>query len=166
MKEVTASAPGKVTLFGEHAVVYGYPAIVTSIGKRVYVTAKVREDSAVRIVAKDLRTPGLIVTYREGSVEVSTDHGRSLLAVAYLNKAIELTSRKIGKFRGVDLIVESEMPVGAGLGTSAAVSVATVAAYSKLLGTELSRDEIADLAWSVEREVQGLASPMDTSIST
>ncbi len=166
MRKVIASAPGKVTLFGEHAVVYGYPAIVASIGKRVYVTAREREDSVVRIFAKDLRTPGLVVTYKEGSVEVSTDHGKSLLAVSYLNKAVELTSARVGKFRGVDLIVESEMPVGAGLGTSAAVSVATVAAYSKLLGTNLRKDDIADIAWNVEREVQGLASPMDTSIST
>ncbi|MCC6010683.1 MAG: hypothetical protein LM588_06845, partial [Fervidicoccaceae archaeon] len=33
---VTASAPGKITLFGEHAVVYGYPALVVAINKRIY----------------------------------------------------------------------------------------------------------------------------------
>ncbi|MEM2376165.1 MAG: galactokinase family protein, partial [Sulfolobales archaeon] len=39
-KKVTASAPGKVTLFGEHAVVYGEPALVMSINKRIYVTVE------------------------------------------------------------------------------------------------------------------------------
>jgi len=42
MPKVIASAPGKVTLFGEHAIVYGYPAIVTSIDRRVYVTSEPR----------------------------------------------------------------------------------------------------------------------------
>ena len=58
------------------------------------------------------------------------------------------------------------MPVGAGLGTSAAVSVATVAAYSLALGHKLRPEEIARLGWKTELEVQGSASPMDTSIAT
>jgi mevalonate kinase len=163
---VTVSAPGKVTLFGEHAIVYGYPAIVASINRRVYVTASPRNDSSIKIIAKDLRTPGLIITYKDGGVEVTTDYERSLSAMAYLNKSVELTSKYVGRFKGVDLIVSSEMPVGAGLGTSAAVSVATVYAYSRILGYELTKEEIAKIAWNVEKEVQGIASPMDTSIST
>lgn len=166
LPKVLASAPGKVTLFGEHAIVYGYPAIVTSIGKRVYVTAEPRNDEAVRIAALDLRVPGVIVTYKGEEVIIGTDYGQTLSAVAYLNKAVELTAKHIGVKRGVNLTVRSEMPVGAGLGTSAAVSVATVAAYAACMGYELTREEIADLGWAVEKAVQGLASPMDTSIAT
>ncbi len=163
---ITVSAPGKVTLFGEHAIVYGYPAIVASINSRVYVTATPRSDSSVKIIARDLKTPGLIINYKDGKIEVTTDYEKSLSAIAYLNKSVELTSKYIGRFKGVNLVVSSEMPVGAGLGTSAAVSVATVYAYSRILGYELSKEEIARIAWDVEKEVQGIASPMDTSIST
>ncbi len=161
-----ASAPGKVTLFGEHAVVYGEPAIVASIGKRVYVEAEPREDGVVRIMAKDLRVPGVVITYKPSEVVIETDYGLSMSATAYLNKAIEITSKYLGSKVGVNLLVRSEMPVGAGLGTSAAVSVATVAAYAWSAGHELRLDEIARLGWEVEKSVQGIASPMDTSIAT
>ncbi len=161
-----ASAPGKVTLFGEHAIVYGYPAIVTAIGRRVWVTAESRRDDAVVIAALDLRVPGVVVTYRGNDVIIGTDYGKTLSAVAYLRKAIEITSDYLGARGGVNLTVRSEMPVGAGLGTSAAVSVATIAAYSKVLGYELRRDEIAKLGWEVEKAVQGIASPMDTAIAS
>jgi len=161
-----ASAPGKVTLFGEHAVVYGYPAIVASIDKRIYVSAELREDYKIRINAQDLRTSGVIVSISNGEIQVTTDYGKTLSAIGYLGKAIELTSEYLGVRKGVSLEVRSEMPVGAGLGTSAAVSVATIAAYSACLGYELSKDEIARLGWEVEKNVQGIASPMDTSIAT
>ncbi len=164
--KVVASAPGKVTLFGEHAVVYGQPAIVTSISKRVYVYAEARSDGVIKIEAKDLRVPGVIVTYREGEVTVETEYGLVLPAISYLNKAIELTSSYLGSRHGVNLVVRSEMPVGAGLGTSAAVAVATVAAYAYSGGYELPKEEIARLGWEVEKAVQGVASPMDTSIAT
>jgi len=164
--KVVASAPGKVTLFGEHAIVYGYPAIVTAIGRRVWVTAESRSDDAVVIAALDLRVPGVVVTYRGSEVIIGTDYGKTLSAVAYLRKAIEVTSDYLGARGGVNLTVRSEMPVGAGLGTSAAVSVATIAAYSKTLGYELGKDEIARLGWEVEKAVQGIASPMDTSIAS
>ncbi len=163
---VYVSAPGKVTLFGEHAVVYGQPAIVASIDKRVHVYAEPRSDNAVTIEARDLRVPGVRVTYREGEVTVETDYGLVLPAISYLNKAVEITSKYLGSRHGVRLVVQSEMPVGAGLGTSAAVAVATVAAYAYSGGYELSKDEIAGLGWEVERAVQGIASPMDTSIVT
>ncbi|MDW8011037.1 MAG: mevalonate kinase [Sulfolobales archaeon] len=163
---VYASAPGKVTLFGEHAVVYGQPAIVASIDRRINVYAEPRSDKVVTIEARDLRVPGVIVTYKEGEVTVETEYGLVLPAISYLNKAIEITSRYLDSKHGVKLVVRSEMPVGAGLGTSAAVAVATVAAYAYSGGYELSKDEIARLGWEVEKAVQGIASPMDTSITT
>jgi mevalonate kinase len=130
------------------------------------VKAILRQDKAVRISALDLKVPGLIVTYTPEEVLIETDYGESLSAVAYLNKAIQIVSKYLDTFKGVDIEVKSEMPVGAGLGTSAAVSVATVAAYSYAMGYELTKKEIAKLGWQVEKEVQGIASPMDTAIST
>ncbi len=164
--KVTASAPGKVTLFGEHAVVYGEPALVASIGKRVYVTTELRDDDHVRIVASDLQVPGLTVTFTGEELIVETDYGRTISAVAYLKTAIDVVSKYLGVFKGANIVVRSEMPVGAGLGTSAAVAVATILSYSTALGYALKKEEVARLGWEVEKLVQGAASPMDTSITT
>ncbi len=166
MKRVTASAPGKVTLFGEHAVVYGEPALVMSIGRRVYVSAELRGDSNVRIAASDLQLPGVTVTFAGNELVVETDYGRTLSAVAYLRSAVDIVSNYLNVFRGVNLFVRSEMPVGAGLGTSAAVAVATILAYANVLGYDLRKEELAKIGWEVEKSVQGTASPMDTSITT
>ena len=163
---VTASAPGKITLFGEHAVVYGYPALVVAINKRIYAIAELRSDDVVKISAKDLRVPGIVVSYVGNEVVLETDYGAVLPAIAYINKAIEITSEYLGVKRGVNIEIKSEMPVGAGLGTSAAVAVSTIAAYAAVNGYELKAEEIADLGWKVERAVQGIASPMDTSITS
>lgn len=165
-KKVTASAPGKVTLFGEHAVVYGEPALVMSINKRIYVTVELRSDNNVKIVASDLQLPGVAVTFAGDELVIETDYGKTLSAIAYLRSAIDVVSKQLGVFKGVNVYVRSEMPVGAGLGTSAAVTVATVLAYSKMLGYDLEKKEIARLGWEVEKSVQGVASPMDTSITT
>jgi len=165
--KVVASAPGKITLYGEHAVVYGEPALVASIDKRVYVTCIPRSDKKYRISALNLQVPGIIVTYsKEGEIILETDYGKVLSAISYVNEGLKIVSEYIGEYKGADVIVESTMPVGAGLGTSAAVTVATIAAYAKALGHDLKKEEIAKLAWQTEKKVQGLASPMDTTIST
>ena len=165
MLEVIASAPGKVTLFGEHAVVYGYPAIVAAINCRTYVRARLRNDKLIRIIAKDLVTPGVHIELGS-DVHVSTTREEALKLASYVLKAVEVTSNYLNTKKGVDLEVWSEMPVGAGLGTSAAVSVATIVAYSTVVGCKLRKEEIARLGWKVEKEVQGAASPMDTSAVT
>lgn len=166
-ERVVASAPGKITLYGEHAVVYGEPAIVTSIDRRVYATCTPRNDGKVRISALNLEVPGVVLTYSdEGEVILETDYGRVLSVVSYIREGIRIASDYIGERRGADITIESTMPVGAGLGTSAAVTVATIAAFCKAMGHELDRREIAELAWKTEKTVQGAASPMDSTIST
>jgi len=165
---VTVSVPGKVSLFGEHAVVYGEPALVAAIGKRLTVSVEGRSDRLIKISAMDLQVPGVVLTFSEESPEliVETDYGKIVGAVGYVRKAIEIASECLGKRGGVNVTIRSEMPVGAGLGTSAAVAVGTVAAYALLMEEELPLGEIARLAHQTELAVQGLASPMDTSVAT
>ncbi|MCS7097704.1 MAG: mevalonate kinase [Candidatus Methanomethyliaceae archaeon] len=162
--KVTFSAPGKITIFGEHAVVYGRPAIVGSIDKRIYVTMERRNDNCIKILAEDLSFKGLSIKIGD-RIEVEAND-RILEALKYIVKAIEIASEYINEKSGMNISISSEMPVGAGLGTSAAITVATLAAYSYILGHELSLNEIAKLGHTVELTVQGIASPMDTTIST
>ena len=73
---------------------------------------------------------------------------------------------KTGSKHGLEITINLDIPVGAGLGSSAAVTVATVKAASTFNHITLTMDEIAELAHQVELIVQGSASPIDTVLST
>jgi len=67
---------------------------------------------------------------------------------------------------GVRLKVNSEIPVGSGLSSSAAVTIASIGALNKMFGCCLSLEEIAKMGHEIEIQVQGAASPTDTYVST
>jgi mevalonate kinase len=165
-----SSAPGKVYLFGEHAVVYGEPAVPCAIEQRARVTATQRADGRLRVDASDLTLDGFTVTWGGGpedrpDVDVPTPLIEA--AMGYVEGAIEQARDAAGEpDAGFDLHVESDLPLGAGLGSSAAVVVAAIDAASRELGVDLTPEEVADRAYRVEYEVQdGQASRADTFCS-
>jgi mevalonate kinase len=68
--------------------------------------------------------------------------------------------------KNLDIIVSSKIPVASGLGSSAAVTVATLGALNEEFQVGLSKDDLAFMAYQTELEVQGAASPTDTFVST
>ncbi len=171
---VTSSAPGKVYLFGEHAVVYGEPAVPCAIGVRARVTVTRREEG-LRVRAGDLSLDGFAVEYDGDTSTPEVDVPENLLdaAMGYINEAVA-QARTAASERGVDagetgfeVVVDSDIPLGAGLGSSAAVVVAAIDAATRELGVELPREELADRAYQVEHAVQdGGASRADTFCAT
>jgi len=167
---VTASAPGKVYLFGEHAVVYGEPAVPCAIERRARVTAERREDDKLRVNAADLTLDGFTVEYdgdAAGTPDVDVAEPLLEEGMGYINGAIEQARDAAGAPEaGFDVTIESSIPLGAGLGSSAAVVTAAIDAATRELGVELDAAEIADRAYRVEYEVQdGQASRADTFCS-
>lgn len=168
---VTVSAPGKVYLFGEHAVVYGEPAVPCAVARRATVTVEPRDDDRLRVEAADLSLDGFAVEYgADATTDPAVDVSPELVeaAIAYVDEAVETARDAIGDSgAGFDVTVESDIPLGAGLGSSAAVVVAAIDAATRSKGVELDRGELADRAYRVERDVQGgQASRADTFCST
>ena len=152
MKSI-ASAPGKVILFGEHFVVYGVKAILCSINKRVTVTAEKTSERKISINSKI------------GKLEIEPDKPISeinspLKPFYYLaNKAVE------NKDTGIHIQIDSEIPLGAGLGSSSACCVAGAAAIFKLFGN-ISREEVLKLAIEAERTIFENTSGADCTVCT
>ncbi len=152
-----ASAPGKVILFGEHAVVSGIPALGSAIDLRANVTI---EDlpGKLEVKASNLMLMGFSLDLMTG--EVCSSGARN---------ALRYVSAVLKEFQANDIrvIVDSDIPPAAGLGSSAAIVVATLAALNQHKNTGLTREEIASSAHRIEKTVQmGLGSPMDTALST
>ena len=167
---VTSSAPGKVYLFGEHAVVYGEPAVPCAIERRATVTATEREDAALRVRAGDLTLDGFTVEYdgdASGTPDVDVEQPLLEAAMGYVNEAIKQARDAADRPEaGFDVTVDSAIPLGAGLGSSAAVVVAAIDAATRELGEPLDAEAIADRAFRVELAVQdGEASRADTFCS-
>jgi mevalonate kinase len=159
-RNVTASAPGKTILFGEHAVVYGKPAIAAAVDKRVYVTIKEREDNRTHVRINELGISGYL-NIQQGNIELDNCEKEEGIL-----KYVLIALMKTGSKDGLEIIIKMDIPVGAGLGSSAAITVATVKAASSFNDIKLTMDEIAKLAHQVELMVQGSASPIDTILST
>jgi mevalonate kinase len=137
------SAPGKVFLFGEHAVVYGKRAIACAI---------------------DLRTT-VEVSRKSHGVHIHSAFKDEPDKNMYIKTAVK-RMQKCADIRNVSITVSSKIPVASGLGSSAAVTVATIGALNEEFSAGLSKKDIAYMAYQTELEVQGAASPTDTFVST
>ncbi len=151
---VLVSSPGKVILFGEHAVVYGYPAIAGAIDKRVYVEAERNNSKEIVITSKGKKT-----SFSFRSLEKKRGEFR------YVFRALKVAFDTLGEGFGLNLEINSDIPRASGLGSSAAVSVAVLKAVFHLAGEEIEKEKLAALGHRVELEVQGAASPTDTATS-
>lgn len=163
-----SSAPGKVYLFGEHAVVYGEPAVPCAIERRATVEVTARSDGRLRVDAGDLTLDGFTVEYGGDSApDVAVSQSLVEAATGYVDGAVaQAREAADAPDIGFDVEIESEIPLGAGLGSSAAVVVAGIDAATRELGVSLTPAELATRAYRVEHEVQnGEASRADTFCS-
>jgi mevalonate kinase len=156
--QVTASAPGKAILFGEHAVVYGKPAIAMALNKRAQVKVSGRAGNKIQVDIRDLGIKGYIDLKVNSIISDSPKKG--------ILKYILNSVKKVHGESGLDICIDVNVPIGGGLGSSAAVTVALIAAVSKYNNMDLGKKEISILAHEVELEVQNSASALDTTIST
>jgi mevalonate kinase len=160
---VEATAPGKAILFGEHSVVYRGPAVVIAIDRRARVVSEKRNDDHIYFDALDLGFSGY---FKDGAYyPVTGERWRGKRLQAFHLVATK-TMEHLGVESGLNLTLRSELPIAAGLGSSAAMSVATVASVGELLSGDLSLDDICKLAYEGEKVIHGNPSGVDNNIAT
>ncbi|MCX8187554.1 MAG: mevalonate kinase [Nitrososphaeria archaeon] len=139
MRAATASAPGKIILFGEHFVVHGNPAIASAINLRASVEVVEAEGGVI-------------------SLEGFIGDNPASSAASYLVK-------KLGYNRGLRLRISSQIPQSVGLGSSAAIAVASAAATLQLIGRKLDHRLLLEAAHEGEKVAHYTPSGIDTSIA-
>jgi mevalonate kinase len=137
-----ASAPGSVMLLGEHAVLHGYSAVVCAVNRRISVKLKPRDDDKIHI-------------FSEALGECVTD----IKTLSLINKKFQFVLVAINQFKeqlacGFDLHIVSEFSAKVGLGSSAAVTVATLAVLQKWLDNKLNLNKLYEEGLVVVRNVQ------------
>ncbi len=150
MPEPLASAAGKVILLGEHAAVYGRHALALPIPNALRVHAE-HSKSATRIVVPAWR------------VERTVEPG----AASGLDAAVALISRQLGlDDRHFSIAVDTELPAGMGLGSSAAIAVGVTRALAALHSLDIDDERINAIAFECEKLAHGDPSGIDNTIST
>ncbi len=129
----TASAPGKFVILGEHSVVYGKPALVLAADRRI--TCSVRRSRHNTLNGEPIEFG-------------KQPHFR------YLTRNLR---------HAADFVTRSDIPAGAGLGSSAALSAALALALSSMAGDDPDERYLVDEAYNAELAAQGSGSPMDAS---
>lgn len=129
---ITVSVPGKVHLMGEHAVVYGKPAILAAINRRLTVT----------VTDGDSNTSG------------------------YVADILGIMQKHFGTTRAVHIMIDSDIPAGYHLGSSAAVAVGVVGAVSYFLKKIWNPTLINQLAYEAEKLQHGNPSGADNTTVT
>ncbi len=157
MPAYTATAPGKIILMGEHAVVYGQPAIAVPL----------TEVSARAVVRPAIGSPPGHAHVIAPAVDLDTelhalgsDHPLRILIQAVYK---ELNLERAPAYQ---LRITTTIPISAGMGSGAAVSVAVGRALSGFLGSPLPDDRVSALAFEIEKHYHGTPSGIDNTVIT
>jgi mevalonate kinase len=150
VKQISAAACGKIILFGEHAVVYGRPAIAVPV-TQVRATATVGPgEHGLTIHAADI----------DRSVEIKPRMSSDPLATI-VNLTLEYLHRPLPD---LEITIHSTIPIASGLGSGAAVSTAIVRALAQWFGARLADAEVNALVYEVEKLYHGTPSGIDNSV--
>jgi mevalonate kinase len=150
----TSSAPGKIILFGEHAVVYGRPALAVPV-TQVQAKATVSENSRGGIT---IEAPN--INFSADLTSLAPDH-----PLASVIRAV-FSTLEISNPPACTVYLQSTIPVASGLGSGAAVSVAIIRALSSFLGNLLPDEQVNSLAFDAEKLYHGNPSGIDNTVVT
>ncbi len=149
-----SSAPGKIILFGEHAVVYGQPALAVPV-TQVHVDVDV----------SDAAPPGVWIDAPQVDLHAELNALPSDHPIASAIHQLFFLSN-VSPFPNLDIRISSTIPVASGLGSGAAVTVALTRALAAHLNCPMTDEEINAFAYEIEKLHHGTPSGIDNTVVT
>jgi len=158
MRSACASAPGKIILFGEHAVVHGQPAIAVPLSA---VQATVTAEPASPGSRLSIHAPDIRQTLHITSTD-SPENGPLYNALIYpAQVALRAVNAPVPD---LTLTIHSTIPIASGLGSGAATAAALIRALCDALHHPLTNDELNPLVYEVEKRHHGTPSGIDNTV--
>lgn len=157
--KVTSSAPGKLMLFGEHAVVYGSPCIVTAVDQRVRVSVTGNGEGEIHVESPNLG----LEEYHKSVARLGQDDVPK--SVGFVEHLVKRVYEKYRLSAGIRISTESDFSTQFGFGSSAAVVVALAMALDKYFDLKMDKREIFNIAYRAVLDVQGVGSGFDVAAS-
>ncbi len=147
VERVTASAPSQAFLLGEHAVLYGSPALALSVDRRAYSTAEPLRKGEILIKSE-------LGEYKERKGEILTPNEN----LAKLADGLKILLSRYDIRSGVKLNIRSEVPIGSGMASSASVAAAISKSIDGLFELDMSNQDLLEAVYIFERIIHGKAS--------
>ena len=168
-RQIEAVAPGKVILFGEHFVVYGYPSLIASIDKFFKVKVDISPSTANEIKIES--NLGFRATLQNSvlSFPVGQDNTYHEIVKKLYSVIQYLVTHACIDFRSrysILIRLDSEIPLGGGLGSSSAFCVAVTASLYHFMDKMLNKDKICYESIQAEKILNKDTSGADCSICT
>ena len=142
-------SPGRVNIIGEHTDYNEGFVLPAAIDKAAYMAISLRDDEKIHLYAKDLNE----------NFTISVDSLKLIGDVNWPNYILGCAYQFIKEgfpLKGFNALLTSDVPIGAGLSSSAAVECATVYALDQLLQTNLDRIKMVKMAQKAEHEYAGV----------
>ncbi len=142
-------SPGRINIIGEHTDYNNGFVLPAAIDKAAYIAMSLRDDNEIHLVALDLNES---FSTRVEDLKPTTD----LSWTNYILGSAAQFQKNGLALRGFNAVLLSDVPIGAGLSSSAAIECATVFALNELLGTNLTRLTMVGMAQKAEHEYAGV----------
>lgn len=182
MSKIKVSAPGKLHLLGEHVVVYNKPAILAAVDKRCFVEIIPRKDNKIKVSSRNYNTSMIRIieeivekfdraqknweTYNENNdVSLLKSITKDPLDYPQIVIGQFLNHYKMKSIGGFDLSINSEVPVGCGMGSSGSLAVSIIGALSLFTRKHFDKKTINEIAFLAEQKKHGKPSGGDNSTS-
>ncbi len=179
---VRAGAPGKIILAGEHAVVYGAPVVALAVAVRAHCEVRALAEPVVRLVLRDPDQMALCAVSGLEPLRNALDRrwascmtGRMAIscllahpgdlyfyALALLREHAPDAVMQDG---GAEIVLDSQIPVGSGMGSSAATLAAVLAAVAETFRVNLTRSDLCTMISRAERLQHGCNSSIDPQVT-